>query len=256
MPGLINTCLVEIDLVEKTTLLTTVIAFVGMIVVISCGLKLNYRFLVKLRVEKRARPLGRKGNVIEPIASLFCIIQMIYWPYNMLLMWSIYSLSAFIPSDFWMGWHSTVLWNLGIKMGRVYIASNSLFTSLIRYIYIVHHERSNQWEFEKVGKFFCISSFLIPLTLELIGFFTDDMNMIQRFWPQKELTDCLASYLNVNSTNIEIPYPPDSLQFTMTVLPESVINGFWYIYAASTILIYSNVTEFILYLKIYQSIKR
>ena len=79
---------------------------------------------------------------------------------------------------------------------------------------------STQWEFEKVGKFFCISSFVIPLTLQSIGFFTDDMNMIQRFWPQKELTDCLASYLNVNSTNVEIPYPPDSLQLTMAVLPE------------------------------------
>ena len=174
----------------------------------------------------------------------------------MLLMWCIYSLSAFIQSDFWMGWHSTVLWNLGIKMGRVYIASNSLFTSLIRYIYIVHHERSNQWEFEKVGKFFCISSFLIPLTLESIGFFTDDMNMIQRFWPQKELTDCLASYLNVNSTHIEIPYPPDSLQLTMAILPESVISALRFVFVSCILLIYSNMVEFILYLRIFQTIKR
>ena len=160
------------------------------------------------------------------------------------------------PSDFWIGWHSIVLWNVGIKMGRLYIACNSLFTSLIRYIYIVHHERSNQWEFEVVGKFFRISSVLIPLSIQSIGFFTSDMVEIQTLWPQKELADCIASHLNVNSTNIEIPYPPDVLQWTRTILPESVITALWLIFVCCSVLIYSNVVELVLYLRIFQTIWR
>ena len=246
-------CIVE-NFVEKTTLLSTVLAFVSSIVVISFGLKLNHRFWAKLREEKRARPLGRKGNVIEPIASLFCILQMIYWPYNILFMWTLSNLN--IPNYYWVGWHSTVMWNLGIKMGRTYIASNSLFTALIRYIYIVHHERSNQWEFEKVGKCFRISSVLIPITILSMGIFTSDMAEYQTLWPQDQLADCIASYLNVSSTTIEIPYPPDALQWTRTVLPESVINVLWFIYVSCSLLIYSNGVELILYLRIFQTIRR
>ena len=254
MLGLIFVCILETDFVEKTTLFSTVLAFVCVIVVICFGLKLNHRFLVKLREEKRARPLGRKGNVIEPIASLFCIIQMIYWPYNILFTW-IFS-SQIFPPNFMIGWHATVLWNVGIKMGRTYIACNSLFTSLIRYIYIVHHERSNQWEFEKVGKLFCIASVLIPITVQSMGFFTSDMFEIQSLWPQKELIDCFASHLNVNSTNIEFPYPTDALQLTRKFLPESVIDSLWLIFTSFSLLIYSNLVECILYVRIFQTIKR
>ena len=254
MTGLINACIIETYFVEKTTLLSSVIAFICVIVVILLGLKLNHRFLRKLKAEKRARPLGRKGNVIEPIASTFCTLQMIYWPYNILTLWVLSS--QVFPSDFWIGFHSILVWNIGIKMGRTYIACNSLFTALIRYIYIVHRERSNQWEFEKVGKLFCISSVLIPLTVQSLGFFTSDMAELQTLWPQKELAECIASNLNVNSTGIEIPYPPDALQWTRTILPESVITALWLIFVCCSVLIYSNVVELVLYLRIFQTIWR
>ena len=254
MKGVIFACLSETDFVENTTLLSTILAFLSLLVVISFGLKLNHRFLVKLREEKRARPLGRKGNVIEPIASLFCILQIIYWPYNILFMWVVSN--QIFPSDFWIGWHSTVLWNLGIKLGRTYVACNSFFTSLIRYIYIVHHDRSNQWEFEKVGKLFCLASLVLPITIETLGVFTSDMAEVQSFWSQHQFADCIASYLSVNSTTIEIPYPPDALQWTMTILPESAIDVLWFIYISCNILIYTNVVESILYLRIFQTIKR
>ena len=84
MPGEVIICLME-QFVEKTfSLWSTVAELVLIIAIMAFGMRINFRFWVKLDEEKRRRPIVRKGNVIEPIASWFCILQMIYWPFNML----------------------------------------------------------------------------------------------------------------------------------------------------------------------------
>ena len=129
-------CLYQSEgLVEKPhELWSTVLEFIFIAVVIFCGVALNYKFYDKLKVEKRRRPIGRKGNVIEPIVSFFCIFQILYWPYNVLYFW-LFS-NEVVKIDNLSGWWPNILNEL-IRFGRLYIGWNSLFVALIRYIYIV-----------------------------------------------------------------------------------------------------------------------
>jgi hypothetical protein len=95
----------------------------------------------KLREEKRKTPIGRKGNVTEPIMRWYCKLQMIYWAYQLLYLWGI--VNGIIPFEFMNGWWCTASSTV-IKLGRMCIGWNSLFVALIRYIYIVHRQKSNQ----------------------------------------------------------------------------------------------------------------
>ena len=45
------------------------------------GVFLNYKFLSKLKVERRNKPFGRKGNNIEPVMRWFLVVQIAFWPY-------------------------------------------------------------------------------------------------------------------------------------------------------------------------------
>ena len=58
---------------------------VSALVIVVCGVFLNYKLHKILKIQKKSRPFGRKGNVIEPIVGWFCLIQMVHWPYQLLL---------------------------------------------------------------------------------------------------------------------------------------------------------------------------
>jgi hypothetical protein len=211
----------------------------------------------KLMEEKRNVPLGRKGNVIEPIMSLFCKLQMIYWPLSLLYFWI--SKNEIIPFEYMNGWWCKVTL-LGIKFGRMCIAYNSIFVALIRYIYIVHQQKSTLWEFSKVGKYFQISSIAIPVIMEIIGTFTSSTEKLflptEEYQPMKGYKDCIDLYNSSNITvDIELSesYP---LAWTLQIIPESIVLVTFYIYISITIVINLNVTEGFLYFQIYRSVKR
>ena len=138
---------------DPGSVFTTVLEFLFSIIVCVCGLTVNYIFMRKLEEEKRNVPLGRKGNVIEPIMRWFLKFQMIYWPYHLTFFWMIHE-NHIIPSDNMTGWWCNVIAQIGIKFGRLIIAYNSTFIALVRYLYIVHHNRVDKWNYEKVRKWF------------------------------------------------------------------------------------------------------
>ena len=242
-------------LVEKPhELWFTVLEFIFITIVIFCGVALNYRFFDKLKVEKRRRPLGRKGNVIEPIVSLFCIFQIIYWPYNVLYFW-LFS-NEIVKIDDLSGWWPNILIEL-IRMGRLYIGWNSLFVALIRYIYIVHREKSNQWEFENVGRIFSILSLAVPVVVQLMAVFTHNWSEYQTSMEDQDwLKDCISSNMNTTASNVQIPYPTYPLKWTMMFLPEEMISLLWWIWVCLTTLSQLCIPEVFLYSRIFQTIKR
>jgi hypothetical protein len=207
----------------------------------------------KLREEKRKIPLGRKGNVIEPIMRWYCKLQMIYWPYHLLLNWIIFN--DIIPFEYMNGWwcHAS---GAALRLGRMCIGWNSLFVALIRYIYIVHRQKSNQWDFEKIGRYFRISSISIPFGVEIIGQLVSAYPEFQTTKEGDVFTSCVASQQGHNTTlNIQIP-DPYLRALTMQVVPEWVIVAVYYVYVFLTVAVYSNVIDGLLYFQIYRSIKR
>ena len=139
---------------------------------------------------------------------------------------------------------------------RAYIACNSFFVALIRYFYIVYQEKSNQYEFEKIGRLFCILSFVVPILIESLGILTSDYAEYQLAVPEGEWKSCIADHIKKNSSMIQIPYPTYPLKWTMTIFPESIIQILWFTWLSITFLANSHVAEIFFYWNIFQTIRR
>ena len=168
MTFIVCTCLYNSLVDTPVSLWSTIVEFLLSVIIVVCGETINYRFKSKLVEEKRKVLLGRKGNVIEPIMNSFCKMQMIYWPYQILYFWI--STNQIIPVEYMNGWWCPVA-TYTMRFGRIFIAYNSIFVVLIRYMYIVHYSKSSLWEFSKVGRYFRIASIAIPVIMETIGSF-------------------------------------------------------------------------------------
>ena len=227
-------CLLKSFGSDSWHVLPTVLQFLFTNMISICGVFLNYKFLKKLQLERRNKPLGRKGNVIEPVMRLFCVLQIAFWPYK-LLMFSrvmyIINLTSMVPSlcPFFV-------WT--IVLGRTVLAYNSLFVALIRYLYIVHDRKANQWDFEVAGRRLQIASISFPiihvimfrLTLRARGFFP--------------------------SANHCLHITPVLINFTMKFLSEKVTDTISIICTVMVVFVYLNLAEGYLYIKIFQTIKR
>lgn len=250
-------CIYKALVDTPVSLWSTIMDFLFSVIIAVFGEMSNYRFMRKLREEKRTVPLGRKGNVIEPIMSVFCKLQMIYWPYHLLYYWI--AKNQIIPFEYMNGWWCKVAL-LGIKIGRMCIAYNSISVALIRYIYIVHQQKSSLWEFSKVGRYFKISSIAIPFGMEIIGTFTSSSKRyflpFEESQPIRGFKECIDVYDFSNDTvqfDVLKSYP---LEWTLQIIPERVVLVTFYIYIAITVVVYLNVAEVFLYLQIYRSLKR
>ena len=201
MPDIVCTCLYEAYKDPPMSIWTLILDFLCSLVIGILGVIVNYKFIQKLQKEKQSRPEGRKGNVIEPVMKLFCKVQIIYWPFYLLYFWL--SLNGIIPSSFMSGWSCILGGWAVIKLGRVIISWNSFFVALIRYTYIVHREKSNQWDFDRLGKWFRVASIGIPTIYNAIDSITNGMWEYQN---GDTFKNCVYVNLGLNNTNdITIP---------------------------------------------------
>ena len=250
MSDIVCTCVYEAYIDKPMSVWTTVLDFVLSIAIAVTGAILNYKLMRKLQKEKRSKPIGRKGNVIEPIMQPFCKFQIIYWPYFLLYFWI--HLNGIIPSSLINGWWCIVIF-VTIVIGRIYISSISFFVALVRYVYIVHRETASQWDYERVGKFFKIGSVVFPTTLGTIRLFVYPNTTYQN---GDKFQNCVAFYLGINNTsNLTIPkgYP---YAWTLEYIPEKILDGIDVGHRAILLVIVLNIAEAFLYLSIYRQIKR
>ena len=251
MADIVCTCLYEAYKDPPMSIWTLILDFLCSLVIGILGVIVNYKFIQKLQKEKQSRPEGRKGNVIEPVMKLFCKVQIIYWPFYLLYFWL--SLNGILPSSFMSGWSCILGGWAVIKLGRVIISWNSFFVALIRYTYIVHREKSNQWDFDRIGKWFGVASIGIPIVYNTIDVLTNGLWEYQR---GDAFANCISLNLGLNNTsNITIPniYP---YAWTVEYLPQYLILGIYYTVWVLKVLIYANIADGYLYLSIYRCIKR
>ena len=254
MFNIVCTCVYETLMEPPGSIWTTALDFLFSAVIGVSGVMLNYRFMKKLQEEKKNIPLGRKGNVIEPIMSLYCQLQIVFWPYYLLLYWL--SFNRIITTEHMKGLWCDILWGWVIRFGRMCIAYNSLFVALIRYIYIVHHQKASLWEFKNVGRVFRISSIAIPIIMEIVGVLTYENLDFQNFQGQPGYKECVAFYQGLNETeNAALPKTP-FVSFTLNYLPESTVYIIHVIYLVLMCIVMLNVAEGFLYFSIFRNMKR
>ena len=123
--------------------------------------------------------------------------------------------------------------------------------ALIRYIYIVHREKANQWEFAKVGRLFRILGIAIPLCMETIGMFTQSVSWLTS---QANFAECMASYQGLNNTEHIMIESWD--KWTMNFVPEWIVFAVAHVVLFINLIVLLNVCEGFLYFAIYKSITR
>ena len=251
MSYVLCTCIYQTFVDEFRSTWSTVLELLFSIVIGSCGVRLNYVFLKKLQAEKRIKLPGRKGNVVEPIMSWFCVFQIVYWPYYLVHFWILFN--GIVPSHCMNGWWCPATM-YAIKFGRFIIGYNSLFVALIRYLYIVHHQKSNQWEFVRVAKIFQISSFVVPLAINVTELFTS--SHLTWLLNHSNFKECIAFHHGVNSTDtLKIP-ESITVEWTMDYLPEWIVESVSYVITFIQVIALFNILEGFLYLQMYRSITR
>ena len=244
--------MVEFMAMEKPpSAMSNIFELLFILMITALGVILNYRYRKKLLEEKRSVPFNRRGNVIEPVMSWFCILQIIFWPHELLLFWSLSN--QIISSDDISNWTCNILF-MAVISGRMCIAYNSLFVALIRYVHIVHHKISNQWSYKNAAKWFKLAGIIIPLAMEVLGLLTHG---ITGYNDTEEIQECLASSSVSNSSiNNYHRVPSDVPHWTMQYLPVSLVNALSYVYVTITAIVLINITEAILYLLVFRKIKR
>ena len=230
--------------------ISTNLEFGFILFIIGIGITINHKFRTKLRDEKKRMPIGRRGNVVAPVMRVFCLLQMAFWPYDLVLLWGL--TNEVVPVD---SIHTNLCSALMItlKSGRMCIAYHSLFVALIRYMHIVQDQILNQWNYERVAnyfKFFCI---IFPLTMEGIGAMTTP----PYYTLTKEIEDCMGfkDELNDGFTNAK-QVPSEWVLWTMNYLPTPLVQAVSLMYTVATVSVLANATEAYLYLRIFQKMKR
>ena len=218
-------------------ILPTVLEFLVSLVISVAGFLLNYKFLKKLKLERKNKPLGRKGNIIEPIMRWFLVIQIIFWPYMLLLFSRLLGIVLgdtidpyFCPFFVW-----------SIILGRTIIAYNSVFVAFIRYVYIVHERKANQWDFDIVARRFQIASLATPILHILIFSFS----------MRKPEGDAIISNINHCSELASL-----LINLTSRFISDPFAEVIAIICAVIMVFVYSNIIEIYLYVRIFQRIKR
>ena len=250
MQDITCTCIYMSFIDKNTSAWSTILDFLLSMLIFVFGVIFNYVFWKKLKQEKKLVPLGRRGNIIEPILRWYCFIQIAYWPCSLLYLGIAFN--GITPTEI-----LKTLWcNVGleiIRWGRMYIAYNSLFVAMIRYIYIVHYEKAKNWNFEKVGKFFQLSSLALPLVIEFFGMLVYNQKLYQG---KPGFRECIASYQGLNSTqNLTIPdvYPR---RWIMKYVPETIALVVNFFHLIITAVVYLNIIEGFFYFQIFKSIQR
>ena len=226
-------CLVESFHEKNLSILQPILTFIFSLIISICGVFLNYKFLKKLKIERRNKPLGRKGNVIEPIMRWFLVIQIIYWPYQLIMFHRVmyYNIISMIPPlcPFY-------IWS--IILGRTTVAYNSIFVVLIRYVYIVHERKASQWDFEKIGRRFQIASICTPwIHIIMMGF----------------SLRLKAVFPHANHCPHQTPF---LLSITREPALEPLVDTIATVCAITMGVVYLNVMEGYLYIKIFQRINQ
>ena len=137
-----------------------------------------------------------------------------------------------------------------MTLGRSYIAYNSFFVSLVRYVYIVHQKTSNQWNFRKVGNRFLLANIIVPFAIWSIALFIHDPVWILS---RNEYKSCVIGF---NTTVSDIIPRTAPVELASMYLPEKLLSLLDVITMLISALVFLNIGEAYLYYQIFKTIKR
>ena len=224
--------------------------------VIIVGVVINKKLFNTVRNETP----GERGKVFQQILKSYAVIQSIGWPFITVWMIGIGVLLQTdvqtIPACFYVNCvHIGVFSYLFV---RTYVGFTSLILAVGRYIFVVHDHHVMKWGIEVVARILIRSSFIIPMlmavlsdsviTLEYNGW----LSQIQQYEASCRSQDShqpeYQEFIVSNGTVKDLFKSPLHVMLH-SLLPARLTSGLYGLHLVLTIVLYSNVSEGIIYAK-------
>ena len=235
------------------------------IIIIVCGIIVCLKFLNNLSDDRRNRAVGRHGNLLEPHMTIYARCQMIVWPLILLFTWAI---EAGIPSIHIFPPWACFLFRYLVRTFRIYLAFNSMVSACIRLAFVVYESKVSQFGSNRIKRGFFLGSILIPLFICLSLSFTTPNSFgvspayfktsyLRHQNPEFEDSDTTSNSNNqrdelfINNT-CQTPF----YTFSINHLPNWLVSSLYYVAAAISLVILSNIVEGLIYAKIFWYVKR
>ena len=239
----------------KSTTSQTLVVIATIFIAISSP-AVNIRWYKILQHEKRTTPISRKGNVAYPILTLYSVVQVFSIP---LVIYHTVLQLGFIESS----WHPPWLCYIGKTitfMFGSYVSFHSYFTAMVRYGFIIHESKVNNFGIQKTKAVFLYASVLVPVIIGLTFDVTSAPLFIKDTQPYRQ---CVEFSHNVSNMTIwhEKGFPDEAYTTIVynhltKVIPNWLvhgISGFCMIVWATG---FSNLVEGYLYYRMFSHVKR
>ena len=175
------------------------------------------------------------------------MLQMVSWPFHLTFYW-IWK-NGFIPLAI-PTWLCRMVVFI-ITTGRSITAYNSLFLALIRYIYIVHDKKANKWQFESVGSLFQVASISVPFIINFMALLRLEPTVLKDNFVRKK---CPYTYNATTEKNVLLM--SEVREILIEYLPDWLVHAFGIVVIAIHLMVFLNVTEAYLYVKMFLKVKR
>lgn len=221
------------------------------LIVLIIGVLINYKLYCNIKKETP----GEKGKVLQRIMKNYSIVQALGWssvwlPLLVLMVSVDHFGTLFHPCIYVYGTNICIFFYCYL---RFYIGLNSLVIAFGRYAFVVHDHKVLKFGVEKLAKILIWSSFLIPLLMTILC--ESVVTLKYNGWLSKIGEYELSCYsLSVNGTFIKSGERGEVYKFPIykvvhSILPSWATSGLYIIFTVITTILYSNITEGIIYIK-------
>jgi hypothetical protein len=227
----------------------TLVLFLGFIV--------GYKLFDNVRKEKHGEP----GKVLQWIMKTYALIQAIGFPCNLMALGLLLAIKennvgSLHPCIIIYSGHILLFFYMLLHF---YIGLNSLILAFGRYAFVVQNAKVLKFGLNRMGNILIYSSFIMPFFVSLLASAVisisfeqyngeSHMNFIAGLEMYKR--SCALTGMEIFKPNITNKfYSSPIYDLAHSSLPSSAMNSMYVVFVIAYIILYSNVTEGIIYLK-------
>ena len=221
------------------------------LIVLVTGVLINYKLFCNIKKETP----GKKGKVLQRIMKNYAIVQVFGWPFVwlpfLLLMVSVdYFPNILHPCIYVYATNISIFFYCFL---RLYVGLNSLIMAFGRCAFVVHHEKVLKFGVEKLANILIWASFIIPLLMAILG--ESVITLKYNGWLSKigkyELS-CSSSEVNdtfMRSEETVKLYQSPIYKIVHSFLPSWATHGLYILFIVTSTILYSNITEGVIYVR-------
>ena len=252
-------CMFHSGLGTATSTTSQASVIITTIVLVIIGSAINIKWIKNLEQEKRTTPIIRKGNVAYSIMSLYAMIQVLATP--PLLLYCLVLQLGSIESN----WHPPWLCYIGKAYSitfMTYHSFHSLCVAMVRYCFIVHENKVNDFGIQRTKDLFYYLSFVVPITIALGLETTNTSLLLIHTPPYRQCIESSYNISNMNNTDACSTDVPNEAYTTVVyhiltkVIPNELVDGITIFFMTMLVIVLSNLVEGCLYCMMFWHMKR